>query len=108
MKAPRLRVLHIVPALFGSDGGLVGGAERFALELVRHMADVVPTMLLGFGDEERSETIGRLSVRVAGRPWYVRGQRSNPLSPAILSEIRRADVVHCSLAPSGAAGGMCP
>src|SRR5438445_13002896 len=95
MTAPRLRVLHIVPALFGRDGGLVGGAERFALELARHMADVTPTMLLSFGDEERRETIGRLSVRVAGRPWYVRGQRSNPLSPAILSEIRRADVVHC-------------
>ena len=81
--------------MFGSAGGLTGGAERFALELARHMADVTPTMLLSFGDEERRETIGRLSVRVAGRPWYVRGQRSNPLSPAILSEIRRADVVHC-------------
>jgi alpha-maltose-1-phosphate synthase len=90
-----LRVLHIVPALFGSGGGLVGGAERFALELARHMADVVPTRLLSFGDKECRKTIGRLSVRVAGRPWYVRGQRSNPLSPAILSEIQRADVVHC-------------
>jgi glycosyltransferase involved in cell wall biosynthesis len=95
LTALRLRVLHLVPALFGSDGGLVGGAERFALELARHMADVIPTRLLSFGDEERRETFGHLSVRVAGRPWYVRGQRSNPLSAAILSEIRRADVVHC-------------
>ena len=51
MTASLLRVLHIVPALFGADrGGLTGGAERFALELARHMADVVPTRLLSFGD----------------------------------------------------------
>src|SRR5947208_13968276 len=90
------RVLHIVPALFGAaGGGLTGGAERFALELARHMADVVPTRLLSFGDEARRETIGRLPVRVAGPAWYVRGQRSNPLSAALVGEIRQADVVHC-------------
>ncbi len=89
-----MNVLHIVPALFGPDG-VLGGAERYALELARHMAAEVPTRLLAFGDSPRQEQVGRLAVRVAGPPWYVRAQRNNPISLAILREIRWADVVHC-------------
>lgn len=89
------RVLHVVPALFGGEGGVYGGAERYALELARHMADEAPTTLVSFGDRERVETVGRLRVRVIGNPWYVRGQRTNPFAPALLSELRRAEVVHC-------------
>ena len=42
----RPRVLHVVPALFAREGGIVGGAERYALELARHMAERVPTTLV--------------------------------------------------------------
>jgi glycosyltransferase involved in cell wall biosynthesis len=90
----RVRVLHIAPALFGPRG-IVGGAERYAYELARHMAEVVPTSLLTFGDETRREQAGSLRVRVLGRPWYVRGQRSNPVARGLFREILRADVVHC-------------
>nr|MBA3240161.1 hypothetical protein [Acidobacteriota bacterium] len=55
------RVLHVVPALFGMEG-LMGGAERYALELARYMADAVPTRLVTFGDVEQHETIGNLEV----------------------------------------------
>lgn len=89
------RVLHIVPALFGSDDGIVGGAERYALELARHMAAETPTTLLTFGERERRETLGQLKIRVIGNPWYVRDQRTNPLALALLPELRKADVVHC-------------
>jgi glycosyltransferase involved in cell wall biosynthesis len=88
------RVLHVVPALFGMKG-VVGGAERYALELARHMAEETPTRLLTFGGEEREETFGKLRVRVAGGAWYVRGQRTNPISAALFAELRWADVVHC-------------
>lgn len=93
-RSRRLRVLHVVPALFG-EGGVVGGAERYALELARHMAEVVPSSLVTFGDAARSETIGRLNVRVLGGAWYVRGQRTNPVAASLFAELRRADVVHC-------------
>ena len=93
MKAPT-RILHVVPALFGRDG-IVGGAERYALELARHMAAVAPTTLVTFGDEARRETLGGLSVRVLGEPWYVRGQRTNPVSAKLLAEVFKADVIHC-------------
>jgi glycosyltransferase involved in cell wall biosynthesis len=89
------RVLHIVPALFGMDDGIVGGAERYALELARHMAEVAPTTLLTFGEREREETQGQLRIRVIGNPWYVRDQRTNPLALALMGEVRKAEVVHC-------------
>ena len=88
-------MLHIVPALFSADAGVVGGAERYVFELARYMANEVPTTLVSFGEKDRHETVGQLSVRVIGSPWYVRGQRFNPLALSILSELRRADVVHC-------------
>jgi glycosyltransferase involved in cell wall biosynthesis len=90
----RPRVLHIVPALFGSRG-VLGGAERYALELARYMADETPTRLLTFGDESRTERLGSLDVRVVGNPWHVRGERSNPFSTAIFGEVAKANVVHC-------------
>jgi glycosyltransferase involved in cell wall biosynthesis len=84
----------MVPALFGDDG-VFGGAERYALELARHMAEKVPTRLVTFGKRERNETFGNLKVHVIGGAWHVRGQPSNPFAPALLAELRGADVVHC-------------
>lgn len=89
------RILHIVPAFFGSEDGIVGGAERYVLELARHMADEVPTTLISFGEQERQETVGRLKIRVLGNARYVRGQRANPVALSLLLELRKADVVHC-------------
>jgi len=89
-----LRVLHIVPALFGPRG-ITGGGERYAYELARHMAHTVPTTLLTFGDSPVEEMHGELRVRVVGPPWYVRGQRLNPFALSIFPEISRADIVHC-------------
>ena len=54
-----------------------------------------PTTLVTFGPDDRQDTIERLRVRVLGRPWLVRGQRTNPFSWALVGAIRRADVVHC-------------
>jgi glycosyltransferase involved in cell wall biosynthesis len=88
------RVLHLVPALFGPSG-VVGGAERYALELARRMADRVPTRLMTFGAQDERTRMGNLDLRVVSNARYVRGQRNNPLSPAIFPEILQSDVVHC-------------
>src|SRR5260221_5926149 len=95
MPASQISVVHIVPALFGSDDGIVGGAERYALELARHMAQKTPTTLVSFGEQERRETQGHLKIRVIGNPWYARGQRANPVAFSLVSALRQADVVHC-------------
>lgn len=103
------KVLHLVPALFGPEG-IVGGAERYAFELARHMAERVPTRLVTFGDRDRSDTCGHLDVRVIGSGWYVRGQRTNPLAWPIVDEALHADVVHCHqrhILMSTAAAAVC-
>ena len=89
-----MRVVHMVPARFGR-GGVVGGAERYACELARAMANVVSTTLVTFGDEDAVEMVGALRLRTLGRPWYVRGQRFNPISLRLFDVLREADVVHC-------------
>jgi glycosyltransferase involved in cell wall biosynthesis len=90
-----MRVIHIVPALFSPKGGIIGGGERYALELARHMAEQVPTTLVTFADQPRREDLGKLPVHVCRSAWYVRGQRSNPYGISFLPELRNADVVHC-------------
>ena len=87
--------MHLVPALFDRNDGIVGGAERYVFELARHMADVVPTSLVTFGVQDREDRIGSLRIRVLGHPWHVRGQRSNPFAFRVADEVRQADIVHC-------------
>ena len=88
-------VLHIVPSLFTTRGYIAGGAERYAFELARHMADQAPTRLVSFGEQDRHETVGGLSVRIIGNPWHVRGQSHNPMALSLFAELRRAEVIHC-------------
>jgi len=88
------RVLHVVPAIFG-EKGVVGGAERYVLELARHMADELPTRLVTFGDQPDTHRMGQLEIRVLGPPHYVRGDRANPITASLFSEIRWAGIVHC-------------
>lgn len=98
-----------MPALFGASG-IVGGAERYAFELARHMADRVPTRLLSFGSQGADLHAGHLEVRVIGGAWHVRGQRTNPFTSAIVLEILKADVVHCHqhhILMSSAAAALC-
>jgi glycosyltransferase involved in cell wall biosynthesis len=89
------RVLHIVPALLEENDRLIGGAERYAWELARHMAEKTETTLLSFGEVDREFYEGKLRVRILGKAWHVRGHRFNPLSVRVFPEILRANVVHC-------------
>jgi glycosyltransferase involved in cell wall biosynthesis len=91
-----LRVLHIIPRMLGRGDGVMGGAERYALELARYMAEDVPTSLVCFGDGEESyERVGRLDIHVIGKAWCVRGQRQNPMALRLWRDLRKAQVVHC-------------
>jgi glycosyltransferase involved in cell wall biosynthesis len=89
-----MRVAHLVPAPFG-HAGIVGGAERYALELARAMSREVETTLVTFGERDLVEHHGRLTLQVLGNPTYVRNQRSNPLSWRLFAALRPASIVHC-------------
>ena len=90
----RPRVVHIVPALFGEDG-VFGGAERYAHELARCMADQTPTRLVTFSQVPVRHSVGQLDVRVLGPAWRVRGQPFNPFHPGMVRHLAWANVVHC-------------
>ena len=61
-------VAHIVPAPFDPEDGIIGGAERYSFELARHMAERVPTRLITFGRDERTDAVGSLEVQRPARP----------------------------------------
>jgi alpha-maltose-1-phosphate synthase len=90
-----LTVTHLVPAPFDSKEGIVGGAERYAFELARHMSDRVATRLVTFGTTARRERVGGLEIVVLDEAYHVRGQRSNPVSAALLRALSTASIVHC-------------
>lgn len=95
MKQDKLpRVLHLVPAPF-SDEGVIGGAERYALELAKSMAHQTPTTLVTFGNKTHREKVGPLQVVMLKTRRYIKGQALNPWTPALLPQLWRADVVHC-------------
>src|SRR5262245_41077836 len=87
-----LHVVHLVPALFGD---VMGGAERYALELAHAMARRVPTTLVTFGHKARREQMDDLRVHVV-RNWVdVRRFKFDPLNPLMIRELAHADIIHC-------------
>jgi glycosyltransferase involved in cell wall biosynthesis len=87
------RIVHVVPAMFGFDG-VYGGAERYALELARAMAERVPTTLVAFGSRPWEGSCGRLRVRVLRNWVHFRRFRFDPINPALLGELASAEVIH--------------
>ncbi|MBX5492124.1 MAG: glycosyltransferase family 4 protein [Chloroflexi bacterium] len=90
----RLKVVHIAPTVFGA-GGLLGGGERYPLELARALAEQVPCELVTFGARPgRWHTPAGLMVRVLPARRYWRGHIAHPLSFALVAALRDADIVH--------------
>src|SRR5438105_2036076 len=89
-----LRVAIVYPECFGDDG-IVGGGERYALELARELSKRMTTRLVLFGKNRQRDMLDRLCVDVY--PWLtlVRGKRSNALGVSFLRGLAGVDVVHC-------------
>ncbi len=88
-----MKVLHVSPQTFG-PGGVVGGGERYPLELARAMAGVTETRLVTYG-APRALHVDGLPVQVYRPLRYLGHKGLSPLAPSLLLEIARADVVHC-------------
>ena len=68
---PRImKVVQVSPAFFGADG-VVGGGERYPLELAKALAALTPTTLISFARQPRRFRDGELDVRLY-RPMGVR------------------------------------
>jgi len=89
------RVLHVVPALFRKNDGVLGGAERYAFELARNMAKELPTTLVSFGSKYEHFTEDNLSIFTIPPLFLVKGNPTNPFSPKLFHFVKNADVIHC-------------
>lgn len=88
-----IRVVHIIPALFGYEG-IFGGAERYALELARAMSQQVPTRLVAFGKQPFSRKEGSLRIEVVRNLIPFRRFRFDPIGPMLIPHLSWATVVH--------------
>jgi glycosyltransferase involved in cell wall biosynthesis len=89
------RVVHVSPNYFAEDS-VVGGGERYAVELASAMALRAEVTLVAFGPRRRSFRHGeRLRVEIYPVREYLAGNRSNPVSFGFLASLLRADVIHC-------------
>ena len=89
-----MRVIHVAPTPFG-PAGLLGGGERYPLELARALAAHVDCELLTFGRRpERYREPGGLRVRTLRAVGFVGGHPAHPLAPGLAAALAGADVVH--------------
>jgi glycosyltransferase involved in cell wall biosynthesis len=89
-----MRVTHVAPTTFGDDG-LLGGGERYPLELARSLACHVRCRLVVFGRQARRlrEPSG-LDVVVLRARGYAKGHPGHPIGAGLVRATRDADIVH--------------
>lgn len=102
MRTTNPRVAHVVPALFDEKIGIIGGAERYALELAREMSDATPTTLISFGPDAETRREGNLQIEIVGGGRAIRNDPYDRFSPEMFDHLENADVVHCHQAHSTA------
>ena len=96
----RPRVLHLSPTWFG-EISVIGGGERFPLELARAMRERVPTRLVAFGGPPTTADAAGFPIEVA-RTWrHLRGRPYDAIGPGFIPALCWADVIHCHQARTG-------
>lgn len=89
-----IRVIHVAPTLFGSEG-VFGGGERYPLELTRALAAHVDCELVTFGTHPRTvHEPGGLTIRVLRPVTHLRGHPAHPLALGLVRALGGADIVH--------------
>jgi glycosyltransferase involved in cell wall biosynthesis len=89
-----VRIVHVAPTPFGA-GGLLGGGERYPVELARALARHADVDLVTFGRTPgvRVDPFG-VRMRTLRPLAYARGHPAQPLAPQLLWALAGADVVH--------------
>jgi glycosyltransferase involved in cell wall biosynthesis len=89
-----MRVIHLAPTAFGTDG-LFGGGERYPLELARGLSSEIDCQLVTFGRRPGlSREAGGLTVRTLRPLGYLHGHPAYPLAPNLLPALSGANLIH--------------
>jgi glycosyltransferase involved in cell wall biosynthesis len=86
-------VLHVTPAVFGSEG-IWGGGERYPIELARAQSPLMRTRLVSFGVDTRRSVEDGLDVTVLRTRWRWKGHEVNAVSERLAGLIAQSRVVH--------------
>jgi glycosyltransferase involved in cell wall biosynthesis len=92
-----MKVVQISPTFFGKDS-VVGGGERYALELSRRLSRYAEVTFVTFSrrlDRTLVEREGDLEIRRYPVKTFLNGNTANPVSFAFLKDLSSFDVLHC-------------
>lgn len=85
------KVVHITPTYFAPES-VIGGGERYPLELARAMSRYVTTEVVSFGDRaQRLQWQDEIPLTVYRR-WNTAA--NNPVNPLFLRKLMNADILH--------------
>ncbi len=87
-----MKVVHVTPTYFSPES-VVGGGERYPLEVGKAMGKYVETTVVSFGDEPEVRNLADNVLLKIYRRWA--GDKLNPLNLGFLRELVDADVIHC-------------
>jgi glycosyltransferase involved in cell wall biosynthesis len=88
---PELRVAHVLPIYSEGSINLLGGGERYALNLVRHLAGSCEPTLITFGPRFKTEELDGFQHMVLPT---LGGAIDNPTPRSLLEWVRRFDLIH--------------
>jgi glycosyltransferase involved in cell wall biosynthesis len=89
-----VRIVHVAPTPFGA-GGLLGGGERYPVELARALARHVDVDLVTFGSRPGiAHDRSGLRVRTLRPVGHGHRHPVHPIAPQLLWSLDGADVVH--------------
>jgi glycosyltransferase involved in cell wall biosynthesis len=89
-----VRIVHVAPTPFGA-GGLLGGGERYPVELARALARHADVELVTFGPTPGTACDrSGLRIRTLRPVGHGRGHPVHPLAPQLPWALAGADVVH--------------
>lgn len=88
------RVVQIAPAYF-ADESMIGGGERYSLELAAAVAKHVETTLITFGPVRQSLRRDELQIEIYPVRDFVKRKVWNPRTLGFVPALRRFDVIHC-------------
>lgn len=89
----KLKILHVSPTYFSPDS-VMGGGERYVLELAKAMASYAEVRVLSFGSKEHIFYDGPLSVSIKKPLFHVKGNIVNPFYLNLYKEFKETDVIH--------------
>lgn len=88
------KILVVTEPLFDGEHRRLGGAQRYAIELVRSLSTRADVTLISFADNEKDRVVDGVPIRFLPA-WRVKSQWNNPFTTAVAPYVWAADAVIC-------------